>query len=143
MWHVYFIMFCWHHACLVIYSSLVMFIISSALTCLSHLFVTFPVTVCTLHSLLSVCVVVDQELQQSILRREGAVSFHYGYVSVDNVCRGIILKKSYWTIKIQSKADNVLNKSIFNNPKNLLGHPSNYSLTIIVCTTKQSLGSFI
>lgn len=47
-----------------------------------YLFVTFLVTVGTLHRLLSVRIVVDQELQQAVLWWEGAVPFHYGWVTV-------------------------------------------------------------
>lgn len=49
----------------------------------SVLFVTFLVTVGTLHYLLSFCIVVDQELQQTVLWWEGITPFNYGWVSTE------------------------------------------------------------
>ena len=47
-----------------------------------YLVITFLVTVGTLHRLLSVSIVVHQKLQQTVLRREGAIPFHDRWVSV-------------------------------------------------------------
>lgn len=47
-----------------------------------YLFITLLVTVGTLHSLLCIRIVVDQELQQAVLRWKGAVPLQHGYVTV-------------------------------------------------------------
>lgn len=52
--------------------------------CLSvsfDLFVTLLVTVGTLHCLLSICIVVNQKLQQTVLWGEGVVSLQYRCVT--------------------------------------------------------------
>lgn len=49
-----------------------------------YLVVTFLITVGTLHSLLSVCIVVHQKPQQSVLWWEGIIPFKNGCVSVGN-----------------------------------------------------------
>lgn len=47
-----------------------------------YLFITLLVTIGTLHSLLCIRIVVDQELQQAVLRWKGAVPLQYGHVTV-------------------------------------------------------------
>lgn len=64
--------------------------------CLSvslYLVITFLVTVGTLHRLLSFSIVVHQELQQTVLWREGAIPFHYGWdpVAKTHIQRATVL----------------------------------------------------
>lgn len=63
----------------------IIFIFNESLkVCLSvsfYLFVTLLVTVGTLHCLLSICIVVNQKLQQTVLWGEGVVSLQYRCVT--------------------------------------------------------------